>query len=141
MACSALEKTKYQPIEVYNLPLHWEGQDRLTGEIDTPAHREQWRAWLFAEFERAFAKYGYPENPPILVDMDPPYHVTQGGKVLFQRHDGRGYQEGDPLWLAQPRRTGSPSPRRRPEAARAGRRGCRWTSTGDTPGSEPRPPV
>lgn len=52
VACSALEKTKYQPIEVYNLPLRWEGQDRLTAEIDTPAHSDQWRAWLFAEFER-----------------------------------------------------------------------------------------
>ena len=96
VACSALEKTKYQPIEVANLPLRWEGQDRLTAEFDTPAHADQWRAWLFAEIGRLSADQ---QDPPILVDLDPPYHVTQGGAVLFQRHDGRDYQEGDPLWL------------------------------------------
>ena len=97
-ACSALEKTSYQPIEVHNLPLRWEGQDRLTAEFDTPAYSEQWRAWLFGELERLSADYDGP-NPPILVDIDPPFHVTQGGTVLFQRHDGRHYQEGDPLWM------------------------------------------
>jgi hypothetical protein len=96
MSCSALEKTKSQPIEVFNLPLRWEGQDRLTGEVDTAGHREQWRAWLVAEIKRLS---GDQQFSPILVDMDPPYHITQAGMVLFQRHDGRNFQEGDPLWM------------------------------------------
>jgi hypothetical protein len=96
VACSRLEKTKDQPIEVFNLPLRWEGQDRLTAKFDMPAHSEQWRAWLFEEIERLSADR---QDLPILVDLDPPFHVTQGGRVLFQRADGRNYQEGDPLWM------------------------------------------
>jgi hypothetical protein len=101
VACSALGKTKYHPIEVINLPLRWEGQDRLAGEIDTPAHSVQWRDWLFAEIERLTAEY--QQDPPILVDIDPPYHVIQGGAVLFQRVDHRDYREGDPLWVTPAR--------------------------------------
>lgn len=33
VACSAVKKTKYQPMEVYNLPLRWEGQDHLIGDV------------------------------------------------------------------------------------------------------------
>ncbi len=104
MACSALKRTKYLPIEVTNLALRWEeGQERLTAECDTPAHSEQWRVWLFEEIERLFAGSDDRQGPPSLVDLDPPYHVTQGGTVLFQRHDGWHYQEGDPLWLTPAR--------------------------------------
>jgi hypothetical protein len=102
MACSAVvDKTQGQPIEVYNLPFRWEGQDWLAAEIDTPAHREQWRTWLFEEIERLFAQDSDQQNPPILVDLDPPFQVTQGGTVLFQHVDYRDYKEGDPLWLTQ----------------------------------------
>ena len=99
IACSALEKTKYQPIEVFNLRVRWEGEDRLTAEIDTPARTEQWRAWLFTEIERMCADVTDPQQLPILVDIDPPHHVTQGGTVLFQRHSGRHFRYGDPLWM------------------------------------------
>jgi hypothetical protein len=105
VACSAVEKAKRQrrfrpSIQVCNLALRWEGQDQLTAAYDTPEHSEQWRAWLFAEIERLCADR---LDPPILVDLEPPFHVTQGGTVLFQRHDGRDYQEGDPLWLTPTR--------------------------------------
>lgn len=96
VACSALEKTKYQPIEVFNLPLPWEGQDRLTAEFDTSAYWDQWRAWLFAEIERLSTDRA---EPPILVDIEPPYYVTQGGTVLFQRIDYQDFKAGDPLWV------------------------------------------
>jgi hypothetical protein len=107
-ACSALQKAKlsgsrhrsdpgqYLRIQVSSLALRWEGQELLTAAYDTPEHAEQWRAWFFAEIERLCAN---AQHPPILVDLDPPFHVTQGGTVLFQRHSGRDFQQGDPLWL------------------------------------------
>jgi hypothetical protein len=55
---------------------------------------------LFEEIGRLSAD---GQNPPILVDLDPPYHVTQGGTVLFQRLDGRDYREGEPLWVTPAR--------------------------------------
>lgn len=95
-ACAALDKTRYLPTEVSNLQLRWEGQDAIAAEFDTAAYRDQWRAWLLAEIDRLAAGAA---DPPILVDTDPPYHVTQGGVVLFQRHTGRDYQDGNPLWM------------------------------------------
>lgn len=122
VACAALEKAKSRQIEVCNLLLRWEGQDRLTAEYDTPAHSDQWRAWLFEELDRLFAD-AYGQDPPILVDLDPPYHVTQGGTVLFQRADGRDYQDGDPLWL-------TPAQANRQAKARAAARKRRPKPTG-----------
>jgi hypothetical protein len=99
VACVALKHEKVLPTEVTNLPLRWEDQEQLTAEFDTPAYAQQWRAWLFGEIERLCSEITDPNELPILIQMDPPFHVTQGGTVLFQRHSGRDYQEGDPLWL------------------------------------------
>lgn len=98
-ACSAVEKTRGGAMEVSNLPLRWEGQELLTTEFNTPAYTFEWRAWLFAEIDRVYADVTDPQKLPILVDIDPPYHATQGGTVLLQRHSGRAYREGDPEWL------------------------------------------
>lgn len=112
VACSAVEKTKYQPVEVENLPLRWDGVDALTAEYDTPAYSAQWREWLFAELGRYFTGPDGPPELPVLVDLDPPHHVTQGGTVLFQRGDHRDHEDGAPLWV-------TPAAAKRLAAARA----------------------
>ncbi len=99
VACSAVKETKGGVMEVSSLRLRWEGEDRLTAEFNTPAYTVEWRAWLYTEIERLCADITDPQKLPILVEIDPPYHITQGGTVLFQRHSGRGYQDGDPLWM------------------------------------------
>lgn len=103
IACSQVKKAKEMPLEVANLPLRWEGQDHLTGEYGTAAYANEWREWLFREFERLFGDIEDPRNLPILVDIDPPFHVTQGGTVLFQLVDHRDYKEGDPRWVTPAR--------------------------------------
>ena len=99
IACSQVKKAKQMPLDVANLPLRWEGQEQLTAEYATAVYANEWREWLFRELERVFAEIEDKRSLPILVDIDPPFHVTQGGTVLFQRLDLRDYKEGDPLWV------------------------------------------
>ena len=64
---------------------------------------EPWRKWLFEEIERLFSVQGDGQEPPVLVELDLPYHVTQGGEVLCQRVSGDQYEPGDPLWVTPAR--------------------------------------
>jgi hypothetical protein len=94
--------------EVFNLGLRWERvHQAVTAEIETRERAHQWHRWLLEEidlFTRTFfANDADRRTFPVLIDMDPPYHVTQGGTVLFQRLDHRDYREGEPLWVTPAR--------------------------------------
>ncbi len=85
-----------------NLPLRWERVDAaLTAEFDTPERTDQWRAWLFGEIDFAYARVTKKKELPVLVEMDPPFHVTQGGKVLCRQVDRlkERWKPGQPLWV------------------------------------------
>jgi N-glycosidase YbiA len=87
------------PSGLWNLPLRWDRPDELQGEPGTREYAERWRTWLFEEIERLSAEAGGRWLPPVLVDLDPPYHATQGGKVLCRRARADEYEPGKPLWV------------------------------------------
>jgi hypothetical protein len=97
------QEDHYLPLEVLNLWLRWERVDQaLTAEIDTRERADQWRAWLFEEIGHLYADVEDRRTLPVLVELSPPYHVTQGGKVLCRRVDraSERWEPGQPLWVA-----------------------------------------
>lgn len=98
VACAALPRELTRPIEVLNLGLRWDRVNEVvTAEVDTRACADQWRAWLFEEIEHLYAQVEDRRQLPVLVELNPPYHVTQGGTVLCRRVDR--YEPGQPLWV------------------------------------------
>jgi hypothetical protein len=99
VACSGVPGAASREIEVDNLPLRWGRLDELEGSPDTPEYVARWREWLFEEIERLSASVDGQRWLPVMLDLDPPYHATQGGEVLCRRLMG-DYREGGPQWVA-----------------------------------------
>jgi hypothetical protein len=93
-----------RPLSVSNLQLRWELLDRLTAEVDTREYAAQFRAWLSEELARLYADVKDQRELPVLFDLDPPFHVTQGGEVLCRRVVPwiDQVKPGQPLWVAGP---------------------------------------
>lgn len=98
--CLAVPGTSAGTLEVHNLPLRWDRQDELAGLHGSPKYAEEWRGWLHEELRR-LDEVGERAEPPVLVDLEPPYHVTRGDEVLCRRvdlcHDH--WEPGQPLWV------------------------------------------
>jgi len=94
-ACFAVPRIDTGRMEVWNLPLRWERLNEWERAHGTRVFGEPWVRWLFEEVA------GW-EKPPVLVDLEPPYHATQGGEVLCRRVDLRHdrWEPGQPLWVA-----------------------------------------
>lgn len=99
-------------VEVLNLRLRWERLDPLCPErmADVPA----WLAVLFAEIERIDACIPNPSERLVLVDLDPPFHVTRGGEVLCRKLNvlSEPWKEGQPIWVEPPGTVKARRPRR-----------------------------
>jgi len=99
VACSSTLKLEMLPLEVCNLPLRWDRQNDLEGKDGTLEYHERWRNWLLDEIGRLWDDADARRTPPVLIDLDPPFHATQGGKVLCRRLMGE-YKVDGPEWVA-----------------------------------------
>jgi hypothetical protein len=101
-ACSSGPEARPGSLEVFNLRLRWGRQNELEGECGTPEHEDRWRDWLFGEIGWLYEQAGGRAEPPVLVDINPPFHATQGGKVLCRPlhlpYDP--WEPGQPTWVA-----------------------------------------
>lgn len=88
-----------QGSEVDNLPLRWDRLEALEGSPDTLEYVSRWCSWLFEEIEHLTVNTDDRRWLPVMIDLDPPYHATQGGEVLCRRLMS-DYREGGPQWVA-----------------------------------------
>jgi ribA/ribD-fused uncharacterized protein len=103
-ACSSVPEVESRWISVGNLSLCWE----LFHQFDDQENAqlvEPWRDLLFQEIERLVTEIGEESARPVMVDLDPPWHVTRGGIVLCRRYTGQ-YKEGGPMWVQVAESTG-----------------------------------
>jgi hypothetical protein len=105
--------------EVFNLGLRWERVNQaVTAEIETRERANQWRRWLFEEIDHLtktfFANDADRRTFPVLIDMEPPFEVTQGGVVLGRRVNrlSEPWNPGQPLWVAMERTSKARRPKR-----------------------------
>jgi len=93
--------------EVVNLGLRWERVNQaVTAEVETRERANQWHRWLFEEIDH-FTKAYFANDAdrrafPVLIDMEPPCDVTQGGVVLGRMVNrlSEPWKPGQPLWVA-----------------------------------------
>jgi hypothetical protein len=112
--------------EVLNLYLRWERVDQgVTAEIETRERAAQWRSWLFEEINH-YTKTHFADDAdrrmfPVLIDMEPPFHVTQSGAVLGRMVNrlSEPWQRGQPLWVAMEQTSKARRPKRAEPGAAA----------------------
>lgn len=100
-------------LEVLNLRLQWDRLDALYPE--TAAGIPAWKEVFFAEIERAWSGAKGPQWMPVLVDLEPPFHVTQAGKLLCRMVNclAEPWKDGQPTWVEPPSTSKARRPRRR----------------------------
>jgi len=102
-ACSSIPGAASRGIEVLNLPLCWERLGHFDGNPDSQEYADHWRSWFFEEIDRLYVDAdGRRLPPPVLLDLNPPYHVTRAGKVLCRRE----FKPGEPEWIQVAESTG-----------------------------------
>jgi hypothetical protein len=114
--------------EVFNLGLRWERVNQaVTAALETRERADQWHRWLLEEIDHftktAFADGADRRTFPVLIDMEPPFAVTQGGVVLGRMVNrlSEPWTPGQPLWVAVERTSKTRRPKRAEPGAAADR--------------------